>query len=83
MAKKVVCSKCKVNKNVSGTGGFCRECATSKGFKSCSRCNKMFTPRASRQKPKISSFYKGETVIYGDLTHAYSLVLGASLSSIL
>jgi hypothetical protein len=26
---------------------------------------------------KISSFYKGETVIYGDLTHAYSLVLGA------
>jgi hypothetical protein len=50
MAKRVLCSKCKVKKNVSGTGGFCRECATSKGFKSCSRCNKMFTPKAPRQK---------------------------------
>jgi hypothetical protein len=32
---------------------------------------------------KISSFYKGETLIYGDLTDTYSLVQGASLSSIL
>ena len=48
MTKKVVCSKCRVNKNVSGTGGFCRTCALTKGFKSCTRCNKMFIPRQPR-----------------------------------
>ena len=45
MAKKIYCLKCKVNRNVSGTKGLCRECALANGFKVCSKCNKLFIQR--------------------------------------
>ncbi len=47
MAKKRFCTKCKINKNVSGTKGLCRECALLNGFKACSKCNKLFIQKTS------------------------------------
>lgn len=50
MTKKVVCSKCRISKNVSGTKGLCRNCAIVAGYKACSRCNRLFIPRLPRQR---------------------------------
>ena len=50
MAKKLVCKKCRINKNESGTKGLCRKCALNEGFKACSKCNKMFIQRLPRQR---------------------------------
>lgn len=50
MAKKLYCTICKVNRNVSGTKGLCRTCALTKGFKSCGKCNKIFTPKRELQR---------------------------------
>jgi len=50
MAKKLVCKKCRINKNESGTKGFCRKCAFDEGFKACSKCNKLFIQRLPRQR---------------------------------
>lgn len=47
MAKKLYCTICKVNRNVSGTKGLCRECALRKGFKECSKCKKLFVQKTS------------------------------------
>ena len=50
MAKKRYCTICKINRNMSGTKGLCRTCALTKGFKSCGKCNKVFTPKRERQR---------------------------------
>ena len=47
MAKKRICSKCKINRVVSGTKGLCRGCALVNGFKACTKCNKLFIPKTS------------------------------------
>lgn len=48
MAKKRFCIKCKINRNVSGTKGLCRQCALLNGFKACSKCNKLFIQKISK-----------------------------------
>lgn len=50
MAKKLVCKKCRINKNESGTKGLCRKCALNEGFKSCGKCNKLFIQRLPMQR---------------------------------
>lgn len=50
MVKKLVCNKCRLNKNESGTRGLCRQCALESGFKACSKCNKLFSLGKPRQR---------------------------------